>query len=52
LVNQSSGFELFRNLHQRAPQTAVLGEMSDAQNRYFELVDSLGISKPPLKKVT
>ena len=52
MVNQSSGFELFRNLHQRAPQTAVLGEMSDAQNRYLELVDPLGISKPPLKKVT
>jgi hypothetical protein len=44
--------EFFRNLHKRAPQTAVLGEMSDAHNRYLELVDPLGISKPPLKKVT
>jgi hypothetical protein len=24
--------------------------MSDAQNRYLELVDSLPISKPPLEK--
>ena len=42
--------ELFRNLHKRTPQTGVLGEMSDAQNRYLELVDSLPISKPPLEK--
>jgi len=43
--------EFFRNLHKRAPQSGALGEMSDAQNRYLELVDPLIPPKPPLKKV-
>ena len=43
--------EFFRSLHKRGPQTAALGEMSDARNRYLELFDPLVTTKPPLKQV-